>query len=165
MSAGGGGAALPALRFRAATTAQLTVDRALSKVRDIEDVFNSCDPHRISMTCTPTSLWRIKHLDIVGRAEIVEFLTAKRYREIDFALRMALWSVQVNRLAVRVRYEYGDAAGRQWRGYGVEMWEFADDGLISRREACMNEAVVEGCERRIRGRRPADDRGAELPLD
>jgi nuclear transport factor 2 (NTF2) superfamily protein len=151
--------------FGVTTVSPFTVDTALSKVQVIEDAFNTCDPYRISMACTPTCLWRNKTVDMVGRGEIVEFLTAKRYREIDFALRMALWSVRGNRIAVRVQCEYGDAAGRLWRGYGVEMWEFADDGLISRREACMNEVSFEKCERRIRGRRPAADRGADLPLD
>ena len=35
-----------------------------------------------------------------------------------------------------------DADGQWWRSYGNELWEFAEDGLMRRREASINDVVV-----------------------
>ncbi|MEW5812047.1 MAG: DUF1348 family protein [Actinomycetota bacterium] len=141
-----------------------TVETALTKVQLIEDAWNAFDPHLIAAACTPDSRWRNKDVQLVGRAEIVEFLTVKRYREIDFALRMALWSVHDNRIAVRVHCEYADAAGRNWRGYGIELWEFDASGLMCRREGCINELAIDERHRRIHMARADIERGRGLPL-
>jgi uncharacterized protein len=141
-----------------------TVETASKKLRLVEAAWNAFDPHLIAVACTPNSLWRSKDVHLVGRAEIVEFLTLKRYREIDFALRMALWSFCDNRIAARVHCEYTDAAGRSWRGYGIELWEFDADGLIRRREDCINKLPIDLRDRRIRGSRTDTDRLPDLPL-
>jgi hypothetical protein len=63
---------------------------------------------------------------------------------------MALWAFCDNRIAAPVHCEDTDAAGRSWRGYGVELWEFKTDGLIRGREACINELPTDAREGRIR---------------
>ena len=76
---------------------------------------------------------------IAGRAQIVEFLTRKWERELDYALRKSLWGFGENRIAVRFQYESHDAEGQWWRSYGNELWEFDENGLMRRREASIND--------------------------
>ena len=66
---------------------------------------------------------------IVGRDEIVAFLTRKWQRELDYSLRKSLWSFHDNRIAVRFQYECHDATGQWYRSYGNELWEFSRVGF------------------------------------
>ncbi|MFD8836859.1 DUF1348 family protein [Streptomyces griseofuscus] len=142
------------------------LDGALAKVQAAEDAWNTRDPHRVALAYTEDSVWRNRDVFLTGRAEIVAFLTAKWERELDYALRKSLWSFGGNRIAVRFQYEWHDAGGRWFRSYGNELWEFADNGLMCRREASINDRTIEGAERRHFGPRPADERGEghDIPL-
>jgi uncharacterized protein len=142
--------------FDAATAAQ--------KVQAAEDAWNSRDPHRVSLAYTEDSVWRNRDRFLTGRAEIVAFLTEKWERELDYALRKSLWSFTADRIAVRFQYESHDAAGQWYRSYGNELWEFAPNGLMRRREASINDVAISESDRRIFGARPEDERGHEIPL-
>ncbi|GAA1043181.1 nuclear transport factor 2 family protein [Streptomyces murinus] len=142
------------------------LDGALAKVQAAEDAWNTRDPHRVALAYTEDSVWRNRNVFLTGRAEIVDFLTAKWERELDYALRKSLWSFGGNRIAVRFQYEWHDAGGRWFRSYGNELWEFADNGLMCRREASINDLPIEEAERRHFGPRPAGERGQgyDIPL-
>ncbi|MGM9330779.1 nuclear transport factor 2 family protein [Streptomyces murinus] len=142
------------------------LDGALAKVQAAEDAWNTRDPHRVALAYTEDSVWRNRDVFLTGRAEIVDFLTAKWERELDYALRKSLWSFGGNRIAVRFQYEWHDAGGRWFRSYGNELWEFADNGLMCRREASINDLPIEEAERRHFGPRPAGERGRghDIPL-
>ena len=139
---------------------------AIHKVQAAEDAWNTRDPHHVSLAYTPDSLWRNRDQFITGREAIVEFLTAKWQREIDYALRKSLWGFRENRMAVRFQYEWHDASGQWYRSYGNELWEFDDNGLMRRREASINDAPITEADRRIFGPRPDSDRGPghDIPL-
>lgn len=47
------------------------------------------------------SVWRNREAFITGRKAIVEFLTSKWERELDYALRKILWAFTYDRIAVR----------------------------------------------------------------
>lgn len=141
-----------------------TSESALEKVQAAEDAWNSRDPHRVSLAYTVDSRWRNRDQFVTGRAEIVEFLTAKWERELDYALRKSLWGFRGHRIAVRFQYEWHDRAGQWWRSYGNELWEFSDEGLMSRREASINDVAIAEAERRIFGPRQPGERGADIPL-
>ena len=136
---------------------------AATKVQAAEDAWNTRDPHRVSLAYTEDSVWRNRDQFLTGREEIVAFLTAKWERELDYALRKSLWSFTADRIAVRFQYESRDAAGQWYRSYGNELWEFAPNGLMRRREASINDLPIDESDRRIRGPRPAGERG-EIPL-
>jgi uncharacterized protein len=141
-----------------------TRETAMQKVQAAEDAWNTRDPERVSLAYTEDSVWRNRHQFISGRAQIVEFLTAKWERELDYALRKALWSFDGNRIAVRFQYESHDRAGQWFRSYGNELWEFDEHGLMRRREASINDVPIEEGERRILGPRPAEGHGQDIPL-
>ncbi len=72
-------------------------------------------------------------------------------------LRKDLWTFGDDRIAVRFQYEWHDAAGSWFRSYGNELWEFAADGRMRRREASINDVAIAETDRRIFGPRAADD--------
>lgn len=141
-----------------------TLETALQKVQAAEDAWNTRDPHRVSLAYTPDSQWRNRDQQFVGREQIVAFLTAKWERELDYALRKSLWTFDGNRIAVRFQYESRDVDGQWWRSYGNELWEFTGEGLMSRREASINDVVIDESERRIFGPRPQSEHGQDIPL-
>jgi nuclear transport factor 2 (NTF2) superfamily protein len=141
-----------------------TLETAAQKVQAAEDAWNTRDPQRVALAYTPDSAWRNRDEFITGREQIVEFLTAKWERELDYALRKSLWGFRGNRMAVRFQYEWHDRAGQWWRSYGNELWEFTDQGLMARREASINDVPITEAERRIFGPRPAEEHGVDIPL-
>ncbi|MDA3646816.1 nuclear transport factor 2 family protein [Saccharopolyspora indica] len=137
---------------------------AAQKVQAAEDAWNTRDPERVAAAYTADSVWRNRDRFVTGRAEIVEFLRQKWAREQDYALRKELWSFRENRIAVRFQYESRDEAGQWWRSYGNELWEFTAEGLMSRREASINDVPITAAERRIFGPRPESERGQPIPI-
>lgn len=137
-----------------------TEETARAKVQAAEDAWNTRDPERVALAYTPDSVWRNRDEFLTGREEIREFLTRKWAREREYALRKDLWTFGGNRIAVRFQYEWHDADGQWWRSYGNELWEFADDGLMRRREASINDVRIDEADRRILG----DRTPKELPL-
>jgi nuclear transport factor 2 (NTF2) superfamily protein len=145
-----------------------THETAVQKVRLAEDAWNSRDPVRVSLAYTEDSRWRNRSEFFAGREAIVEFLTRKWAAENDYRLIKELWAFSGNRIAVRFQYEWHDACGKWFRAHGNEQWEFTDAGLMSRREASINDIPIAESERKFRwetGPRPADYAGlTELGL-
>ena len=142
------------------------LDSALTKVQVAEDAWNTRDPQRVSLAYTEDSTWRNRDVFVTGRPAIVEFLTAKWERELDYVLRKSLWGFRENRMAVRFQYEWHNTAGQWFRSYGNELWEFDERGLMRRREASINDTTITEDQRRYFGPRPDDQRGAghDIPL-
>ncbi|MGB3335344.1 MAG: nuclear transport factor 2 family protein [Mycobacterium sp.] len=138
-------------------------ESARHKVQAAEDAWNTRDPARVALAYTEDSVWRNRDEFITGRAAIEEFLRRKWAAERDYALRKELWCYQGDRIAVRYQYECCDAAGQWWRSYGNELWEFATDGRMSRRESSINDVPITAEQRRIFGPRPQRE-DASLPL-
>ncbi len=138
-------------------------ETAIQKVRAAEDAWNSRDPERVSMAYTADRKWRNRDAFVEGREQIVEFLTGKWDRELEYRLTKQLWAFTDNRIAVRFQYEYHDNKGQWFRAYGNELWEFDSEGLMRRREASINDVPIEEHERRSRcpapGPRPEPDAG------
>jgi nuclear transport factor 2 (NTF2) superfamily protein len=141
-----------------------TLETAKQKVQAAEDAWNTRDPERVALAYSEDSVWRNRDRFVRGRREIVEFLTEKWERELDYALRKSLWTFAGNRIAVRFQYECRDAAGVWHRSYGNENWEFDERGLMVRREASINDLVIDESERRIFGPRPEEERDLDIPL-
>jgi uncharacterized protein len=137
-----------------------TRDTAVQKVRGAEDAWNSCDHERVSLAYTLESVWRNRAEFIRGRSEIVAFLTRKWAKELDYRLIKELWAFTENRIAVRFAYEWHDDSGNWFRSYGNENWEFAENGLMRRRIASINDLPIKDGERKYHW-----DRAAPRPAD
>jgi uncharacterized protein len=127
-----------------------TEETAKQKIQMAEDAWNSQDPVRVSMAYTPDSEWRNRDLFINGRAEIVQFLSAKWQKEHQYKLKKEYWAHTGNRIAVRFEYEYHDENGQWWRAYGNENWEFDENGLMCKRYASINDLKIEEKERKFK---------------
>jgi len=135
---------------------------AIQKVRLAEDGWNSRDPEKVSLAYTVDSHWRNRSEFITGREAIVQFLTRKWIRELDYRLIKELWAFHENRIAVRFAYEWHDDSGNWYRSYGNENWEFNPDGLMQNRFASINDLPIKAAERKYfwpQGRRPDDHPG------
>ncbi|MFJ5990150.1 nuclear transport factor 2 family protein [Lentzea sp. NPDC092896] len=124
-------------------------ETARLKVQAAQDAWNTKDPQRVAGAYTPDSLWRNRSDFVRGTDEIVAFLTKKWEREHEYVLRKSLWAFGDDRIAVRFQYEWHDDEGQWWRSYGNENWEFAESGLMSRREASINDVKIAEADRRI----------------
>jgi len=143
-------------------------DSARLKVRMAEDSWNARDPHRVSLAYSADSVWRNRVEFLQGRTAIVEFLTRKWAKELDYRLIKELWAHDANRIAVRFAYEWRDDSGNWFRSYGNENWEFDEGGFMRRRIASINDLPIQEIERKYKwplGRRPDDHPGlSELGL-
>ena len=126
-----------------------TFETATQKVQLAEDAWNSKDPQRVSLAYTPDTEWRNRDVFINGRQQVVEFLTKKWQRELDYKLKKELWAFTDNRIAVRFEYEFHDAAGQWYRAYGNENWEFDQNGLMQKRYASINDLAIKEEDRRL----------------
>jgi nuclear transport factor 2 (NTF2) superfamily protein len=144
-----------------------TTETAVQKVQAAEDAWNTRDPERVSLAYTQDSVWRNRDVFITGRPGIVQFLTDKWRRELDYVLRKSLWGFRENRMAVRFQYEWHDTAGQWYRSYGNELWEFDEYGLMRRREASINDRPINEADRRYFGPRPESEHspGHDIVLD
>lgn len=127
-----------------------TLASALEKVKKAEDAWNSRDPDRCAAAYTEDSQWRNRSEFFSGREAIRAFLQRKWQRELDYRLKKELWAFTDHRISVRFEYEWHDAAGAWWRSHGNEQWEFDALGLMSRREASINDVGISEAQRRFR---------------
>ena len=130
-----------------------TRESAMQKVRAAEDGWNTRDPQRVSLAYTPQSVWRNRAEFVIGRAAIVELLTRKWARELDYRLIKELWAYTDNRIAVRFAYEWRDDSGNWFRSYGNENWEFDALGYMKRRFASINDLPIKEADRKFRWER------------
>jgi hypothetical protein len=131
-----------------------TEETARQKVLAAEAAWNTRDPAGVAAAYTVDSVWRNRDEFVTGREEIEALLAHKWERELDYALRKDLWAFGPDRIAVRFQYESRDVSGQWFRSYGNELWEFAPNGLMQRREASINDVPIDESERRIFGPRP-----------
>ena len=145
-----------------------TRETAIKKIRMAEDGWNSCDPQRVSLVYTLDSQWRNRAEFPKGRAQIVEFLTCKWAKELEYRLIKELWAFDSNRIAVRFAYEWHDENGNWFRCYGNENWQFDTNGLMELRYASINDLAIKESDRKFfwsLGRRPDEHAGlSELGL-
>jgi nuclear transport factor 2 (NTF2) superfamily protein len=126
-----------------------TLESATKKVQAAEDAWNSRDPVRVSLAYTPDTEWRNRAEFVNGREQVVEFLSRKWVRELDYRLKKQLWAFMDNRIAVRFEYEWHDDAGQWYRSHGNENWEFEENGLMQRRFASINDQPIKEAERKF----------------
>jgi nuclear transport factor 2 (NTF2) superfamily protein len=136
-----------------------TAESAAKKARGAEDAWNSKDPVKVSLAYTEDSQWRNRAEFFSGRAAIVAFLTRKWEKERGYKLIKEVWAFEGNHIAARFAYEWHDESGAWYRSYGNEQWEFAENGLMARRQASINDVPIQESERKFTwdgDRRPDD---------
>ena len=125
-------------------------EKAIMKVKNAQDAWNSREPERVAQAYTEDSQWRNRTEFFTGRKAIVDFLKRKWAKELDYRLMKELWCYTGNRISVRFEYEWRDADNpNQWmRTHGNEHWEFNVEGLMQRRDMSANDYPIRESERR-----------------
>lgn len=131
------------------------LETAKAKVQAAEDGWNSRNPEKVALAYTVDSQWRNRAEFISGRDEIIAFLRRKWAKELDYRLKKRLWIFMDNRISVCFEYEWQDDGGFWYRAYGNENWEFAENGLMKRREASINDVPIKESERKFLWERKA----------
>jgi nuclear transport factor 2 (NTF2) superfamily protein len=126
-----------------------TLETAQQKVQAAENAWNTRDPERVALAYTIDSEWRNRSEFFSGRDAIKAFLARKWEKELDYRLKKELWCFMDNRIAVRFEYEWHDHSGQWFRSYGNENWEFAENGLMRRRFASINDVSINASERKF----------------
>jgi|ERR1700677_2847380 len=137
-------------------------ESAVKKVRLAEDNWNSRDPEKVSLGYSVDTVWRNRAEFATGRQEVVQFLSRKWRKELDYRLIKELWAFTGDRIAVRFAYEWHDDSGNWYRSYGNENWVFNADGEMHHRYACINDLPIRESDRKFHwplGRRPDDHSG------
>jgi uncharacterized protein len=129
------------------------LETARQKVQSAEEGWNTRDPDRVVLAYTADSEWRSRSEFFSGRDAIREFLRRKWSRELDYRLKKELWCFLDNRIAVRFEYEWHDDSGQWYRSYGNENWEFAENGLMRKRFASINDLPIKEADRKFRWER------------
>lgn len=127
-----------------------TLETAKAKVQAAENAWNTRDPDRVALAYTEDSEWRNRNEFVNGRDAIRDFLKRKWAKELDYRLKKELWCFTDNRIAVRFEYEYHNESGNWYRAYGNENWEFAENGLMMRRFASINDLAIQESDRKFR---------------
>jgi len=128
----------------------IDIETAARKVQLAEDLWNTRDAQRVAAAYTEDCVWRNRVEFFQGRDAIVAFLERKWRKELDYKLRKELWGFRGNRMAVKFQYEWHDDSGQWFRSYGNELWEFAESGLMQRREASINDMPIAEKDRELR---------------
>jgi uncharacterized protein len=139
-----------------------TLETAIQKVRLAEDGWNSRNPEKVALAYAVDSVWRNRSEFMTGQEAIIQFLTRKWARELDYRLIKEIWAFRENRIAVRFAYEWHDDSGNWFRSYGNENWEFNPDGLMAWRLASINDLPIKESDRKYHwplGRRPDEHPG------
>jgi len=126
-----------------------TMETALQKVQFAEDAWNTRDPEKVCLAYTIDTEWRNRTEFINGREQVKAFLTRKWAQELDYKLKKELWGFRNNRMAVTFEYEWRNTAGQWYRSYGNELWEFDENGLMSKRIASINDLEITAGDRKL----------------
>lgn len=126
-----------------------TEETAKLKIQEVEDACNSHDVDRLVAIFTEDSVWRNRIENVNGRKEIIEFLKTKWENELNYKLKKRYWAHTDNRISVWFEYEFHDSENYWYRALGNENWEFNEDGLVTKRFACINDMPINEMDRRI----------------
>ena len=125
-------------------------EQAARKVQIAEDLWNTKNPEQVAAAYTEDTQWRNRAEFLIGRKQVVAFITGKWNRELDYRLKKELWGFRNNRMAVKFFYEWHEDSGQWFRSHGNELWEFAPSGLMQRREASINDMPILNEDRLLR---------------
>ena len=126
-----------------------SMEDAIKKIQKAEDAWNSMNPINISKAYSKDSEWRNRDTFINCREEIIDFLTQKWKKELNYKLKKEYWAHTDNKIAVRFEYEYQTKEGKWFRAYGNENWEFDKNGLMKKRYASINDLIIKENERKL----------------
>lgn len=115
------------------------MDSAAIRLKILEDDYNSQDPQKISANFTEDAEVRFGTSFLIGREAIREHLVNDFATKKSYKLTLDLWGALKGRMAVRFEIEWTDAANQSFKRYGVEVFQYNEDSLITMNFASFND--------------------------
>jgi len=125
------------------------MDNAAEKLQLLENDWNTLDPEKIIANYAEDAEVRFGTEFLRGREEIRQFLGRQLQQQFNFKLKLDLWGALKGRMAVRFEYEWMDAGQKWYRSYGVQVFQFDDDGFIKMNFASFNDAPISEADRKF----------------
>jgi nuclear transport factor 2 (NTF2) superfamily protein len=114
------------------------MDSAAKKLQLLADAWNTLEPEKVAAFYTENAEVRYGTDFLTGHEEFRQFLTRLWQQQLGFKLELDLWGALKGRMAVRFAHEWHDAAGKAYKGFGVQVFQFNDDGYIEMNFASYN---------------------------
>jgi nuclear transport factor 2 (NTF2) superfamily protein len=118
------------------------METAAERLQIIENDWNTLDPEKVIANYTEDAEVRFGTEFLNGHEEIRQFLIRKWQQNLQFKLKLDLWGALKGRMAVRFEYEWSDAIGLSYKTYGVQVFQFDDNGYIQMNFASFNDQPV-----------------------
>jgi nuclear transport factor 2 (NTF2) superfamily protein len=142
----------------ASSTSFLRSRHCNKKVRLAGVARNSRNPEKVATGYTVDSNWRKRTEFLKGREAIVQFLTRKWAKELDYRLIKEIWAFQEDRIAFDSLTSGTTIAGNWFLSYGNENWAFEGNGLMARQIGSINDLPILEEDRKIfLASRPSSD--------
>ncbi|CAM4409953.1 hypothetical protein SAMN06265348_11732 [Pedobacter westerhofensis] len=107
------------------------METAALRLKLLEDDFNSLDAKRISDNFTVEAEVRFGTHFLRGRGEIRKFIAADLATRNSYKLNLDLWGALKGRMALRFELEWSDADEKPYKSYGIQVFQFDDEGSIT----------------------------------
>jgi len=115
------------------------MESAATRLKLLEDDYNSLQPEKVSANFTDNAEVRIGTSFLNGREAIKKHLTDDWAGKRSYKLSLDLWGALKGRMAVRYELEWTDTANKEFSTFGVQVFQFNDDGLIEMNYSSYND--------------------------
>jgi nuclear transport factor 2 (NTF2) superfamily protein len=121
---------------------QWDMENATEKLHILENDWNTLDPEKVIANYSEDAEVRFGTEFLNNREEIRQFLIRKWQQQLGFKLKLDLWGALKGRMAVRFECEWKDAARQWYRSYGIQVFQFDDNGYIQMNFASFNDEAI-----------------------
>jgi nuclear transport factor 2 (NTF2) superfamily protein len=115
------------------------MESAAARLQLLEDDYNSLQPDRVSANFTDNAEVRIGTIFLNGREAVKKHLADDWAGRKSFKLSLDLWGALKGRMAVRYELEWTDTTDKAYQTFGVQVFQFNDDGLIEMNYSSYND--------------------------
>lgn len=118
------------------------MENAAARLQLLENDYNTLDAHKISRNFTEQAEVRYGSVFLNGREAVKDFIADDLAAKKSYSLHLDLWGALKGRMAVRYEMNWTDAAGKSFRAYGVQVFQFNEDSLIEMNFSSFNEQEI-----------------------
>lgn len=115
------------------------MESAAARLQLLEDDYNSLQPDKVSANFADNAEVRIGTSFLKGREALEKHLAEDWAGKRNIKLCLDLWGALKGRMAVRYELEWSDTADRAFLTFGVQVFQFNDDGLIEMNYSSYND--------------------------
>jgi hypothetical protein len=125
------------------------METAAERLTFEEAAWNTHNPEQILEGYTNTIEMRDGVDFISGKEALRQFLQRKFEKQLGYTLKLDLWGALKGRMAVRFEAEWHDVSGQWYRSYGVQVFQFNDEGYAEKRFASQETVTIHQPDRKL----------------